>query len=178
MMESLAWVPALERVELLADPVRKAIENEPGLSGAEVAEIDPALSDTEALCAHYGVAMADCGNCVVVAGRRGETVTLAACLVLATTRADVNGLVRKHVNARKASFAPLTEVEAASGMEYGAITPIGLPDGWPVLMSEAVATHPAVIIGSGIRRSKLRLAGSALATLPAAEVLPGLALET
>jgi prolyl-tRNA editing enzyme YbaK/EbsC (Cys-tRNA(Pro) deacylase) len=176
MTESLVWTPAVGRPELLAASVLKVIENEPGLAGVEVAEIDPGLSDTEALCAHYGVELGDCANCVVVAGRRGETVTLAAALVLASTRADVNGVIRKHLNARKASFAPLAEVEAASGMEYGAITPIGLPDGWPVLMSEGVAQHPAAIIGSGVRRSKLRLPGAALAALAAAQVLPGLAI--
>jgi prolyl-tRNA editing enzyme YbaK/EbsC (Cys-tRNA(Pro) deacylase) len=175
LTEALAWTPALERPHLLAPAVRKAIENLPVLAGVQVAEIDPALSDTEALCAHYGLPLDLCANCVVVAGRRGEQVTLAACLVLATTRADVNGLVRKHLGARKASFAPLAEVEAASGMEFGAITPVGLPADWPLLISEGVAAHPGVIVGRGLRQSKLLLPGASLAALPGAAVLPGLA---
>ena len=168
-------MPALERLDLVAAVVRKALENEPALAGVEVAEIDPQYSDTEKLIAHYdGVPLDACANCVVVAGRRGETTTLAACVILGTTRADVNGVVRRHLGAKKASFAPLDQVQAEVGMEYGGITPIGLP--WPVLISEGVAEHPAAVIGGGVRHSKLRLPGSALAALPNVEVLPGLAL--
>ena len=95
-------------------------------------------------------------NCVVVAGRRGEDIRYAACLVLATTRADVNGLVRKRLDARKASFAPMDDAVALTGMEYGGITPVGLPAEWPVLVDAAVAAAPAVVIGSGIRGFEAR----------------------
>ena len=176
MTEFLTWAPALERPELLAIAVRKAIENDAALAAAEVAEIDPALADTDALCAHYDVTKDQSANCVIVAGRRGDQVSYAACLVLATTRADVNGLVRKHLNARKASFAPLAEVEAGTGMEFGGITPVGLPASWQLLIADAVAGHPAVVIGSGLRQSKLRLPGSALTAMSGAQVLPGLAV--
>lgn len=175
MTESLDWVPASERLQLLACPVRKAIENDPGLIGVEVAEIDPTFADTEALCSHYDVQADESANCVVVAGRRGDQVSLAACLILATTRADVNGVVRRHLGARKASFAPLAEVVTETGMEFGGITPVGLPASWPVLLAEAVASHPRVVIGSGLRHSKLRLPGAVLAGLAGAKVLPGLA---
>jgi prolyl-tRNA editing enzyme YbaK/EbsC (Cys-tRNA(Pro) deacylase) len=97
-------------------------------------------------------------------------------MVAATTRADVNGLVRRHLDARKASFAPVEAVTAATGMEYGGITPVGLPEGWRVLVDEAVAKTGSVVIGSGIRGSKLRLPGRLLAALPAATVLPGLGI--
>jgi len=93
-------------------------------------------------------------------------------LVLASTRADVNGAVRRHLGARKASFAPHEEAVGLTGMEYGGITPIGLPESWPVLVDEAVAAAPFVVIGSGLRRSKLALSGAALARLKAVEVLP------
>jgi prolyl-tRNA editing enzyme YbaK/EbsC (Cys-tRNA(Pro) deacylase) len=73
------------------------------------------------------------------------------------------------------SFAALAQVQEMTGMEFGGITPIGLPVEWPVLIAEAVAAHPGVVIGSGLRQSKLRLTGAALATLPGAQVLPGLA---
>jgi prolyl-tRNA editing enzyme YbaK/EbsC (Cys-tRNA(Pro) deacylase) len=95
-------------------------------------------------------------------------------MVTAVTRADVNGVVRRRLGARKASFAPVDDVLAATGMEYGGITPVGLPPGWPVLVDSAVARQPRVIIGSGIRGSKLRLPGRFLAGLPAAEVIDGL----
>jgi prolyl-tRNA editing enzyme YbaK/EbsC (Cys-tRNA(Pro) deacylase) len=100
---------------------------------------------------------------VVVAGRRGDAVRHAACLVLATTRADVNGLVRRRLDA-----------VADTGMEYGGITPLGLPDGWPLQVDAAVAAAPAVVVGSGRRGSKLALPGALAARLPGAEIVEGL----
>jgi prolyl-tRNA editing enzyme YbaK/EbsC (Cys-tRNA(Pro) deacylase) len=111
---------------------------------------------------------------VVVAGRRGDAVRYAACVVLATTRADVNGLVRKRLDARRASFAPMDEAVELTGMEYGGITPVGLPDGWLLLVDAAVAATPWVVVGSGLRRSKLVLPGAAVAALPGAETVEGL----
>jgi prolyl-tRNA editing enzyme YbaK/EbsC (Cys-tRNA(Pro) deacylase) len=110
----------------------------------------------------------------VVAARRAGQTTLAACVVLATTRADVNGLVRRHLDARKASFAPQDVAVAESGMAYGGITPVGLPAGWPVLVDAAVARADYVVIGSGTRGSKLAVPGTQLARLPGAQVLEGL----
>ena len=122
-----------------------------------MAEIDPALADTAEFCAAYGSPMDGSANCVVVAGRRGEDTRYAACLVLASTRADVNGLVRRRLNARKASFAPMDDAVALSGMEYGGITPIGLPEDWPVLVDAGVvAATSAVVIGSGVRTPSWR----------------------
>jgi prolyl-tRNA editing enzyme YbaK/EbsC (Cys-tRNA(Pro) deacylase) len=170
-------VPALDRPELLAKPVAFALEQLAPADAAlvGVAEIDPALADTAEFCAAYGSPMSGSANCVVVAGRRGEDTRYAACLVLATTRADVNGLVRKRLNARKASFAPMDDAVALSGMESGGITPIGLPAEWPLLVDAAVAAAPAIVIGSGIRGSKLALPGELAARLACAEVIEGLA---
>jgi len=173
---NLAFLPALSQPHLLAEPVAAALRALPGMEEVEVAEIDPALSDTAAFCEQYGVAPEESANCVVIAARRGGETTYAACMVAASTRADVNGLVRRHLNARKASFAPVDAVTAVTGMEYGGITPVGLPAGWPVLVDEAVAKCSGAIIGSGIRGSKLRLPGRLLASLPSAQVLPGLGL--
>jgi prolyl-tRNA editing enzyme YbaK/EbsC (Cys-tRNA(Pro) deacylase) len=136
-----------------------------------VAEIDPAVADTAAFCQRYAVPLEVSANCVVVAGRRGAETRLAACMVLATGRADVNGVVRRRLDARKASFAAMDLAVAETGMEYGGITPVGLPAGWPVLVDAAVAATPYVVIGSGLRRSKLVVAGADLAQLPDAEVL-------
>jgi len=114
-------------------------------------------------------------NCVVVAGRRGDAVRYAACLVLATTRADVNGLVRRRLDARKASFAPMDDAVALTGMEYGGITPIGLPEGWRLLVDARCVDIDVALIGSGVRRSKLLLPGADLGRIPGAEVVEGLA---
>ena len=178
MSLQLAFAPALSRPDLLAAPVAAALRmgDLPGADDVEVAEIDPALADTAAFCERYGVSLEESANCVVIAAKRGGETRYAACMVAATTRADVNGLVRRHLDARKASFAPVDAVTAATGMEYGGITPVGLPADWPVLVDEAVAKTGSVIIGSGIRGSKLRLPGPLLAALPAAQVLPGLGI--
>jgi prolyl-tRNA editing enzyme YbaK/EbsC (Cys-tRNA(Pro) deacylase) len=173
--EAVVLTPALDRPELLAKPVAEALHTLPALAPlVEVAAIDPDLADTEAFCAAYGVRLEESANCVIVAARRGEQTTYAACMVLATTKADVNTLVRKHLGARKASFAPMDAAVELTGMEYGGITPIGLPADWPILVDAAVAAAPVAVVGSGIRGSKLWLPGAALAGLPAAEVLEGL----
>ena len=126
-------------------------------------------------CARYGVGLDVSANCVVIKGKRGGEVRYAACMVLATTRADVNGVVRRRLDARTASFAPMDEAVALTGMEYGGITPLGLPADWPILIDAAVARADEVVIGSGIRASKLFLPGAVLAALPNAEVIDGLA---
>jgi prolyl-tRNA editing enzyme YbaK/EbsC (Cys-tRNA(Pro) deacylase) len=176
VLGTLQAVPALDRPDLLGDPVGHALKAldpaDAGLVG--VAEIDPALADTAQFCAAYSSPLDGSANCVVVAGRRGGDTRYAACLVLATTRADVNGLVRKRLDARKASFAPMDDAVELTGMEYGGITAIGLPEGWPLLVDAAVAAAPAVVIGSGIRGSKLALPGELAARLPGAEVVEGL----
>jgi prolyl-tRNA editing enzyme YbaK/EbsC (Cys-tRNA(Pro) deacylase) len=170
----LSFAPALSRPDLLADPVTAALRALPWADQVQAAAIDPDLSDTAQFCAAYGIALEDSVNCVIIAARRGGEVTYAACMITAATRANVNGLVRSHLGARKASFGPVDVVTGLTGMEYGGITPVGLPDSWPVLVDDRVAKLPSVVIGSGIRGSKLQLPGSLLAELPAAEVLPGL----
>ncbi len=174
---TLAAVPALDRPDLLAAPVATALAGLDGkiaVADIGVAEIDPALADTAAFCERYEVALTESANCVVVAGRRDGQTRLAACIVLATTRADVNGLARRELDVRKASFAPMDQAVELTGMEYGGITPIGLPADWPVYVDAAVASTARVVIGSGVRRSKLTLPGAALASLPGAVVLAGL----
>ncbi len=172
----LTHYPALSRPDLLAPPVTAALQALPWADQVRVAEIDPALADTAQFCEAYGITLEESANCVVIAAKRGADVTYAACMITATTRADVNGLVRRHLGARKASFGPVDAITAMTGMEYGGITPVGLPAGWPVLIDDLVAKTPSVVIGSGIRGSKLWLPGSLLAELPDAEVLPSLGI--
>jgi prolyl-tRNA editing enzyme YbaK/EbsC (Cys-tRNA(Pro) deacylase) len=179
---SLKLEPAVSRLDLLAPPVAAALEVWPAeapIDGDQVmvAPIDADLADTAAFCEAYGVRLEESANCVIVAGRRGELTRYAACVVLATTRADVNGAVRRLLDARKASFAPMDDAVGLTGMEYGGITPIGLPKDWPVLVDSRVVAMPHVIVGSGVRHSKIAIAGPALGALPGAEVVEGLARE-
>jgi len=176
-MPSLELQPALEHPELLAAPVAAALRAlDPALAAqVEVAPIDATLADTAAFCAAYGVGLDVSANCVIIAGTRGDVTRYAACMVLATARLDVNGVVRKLLDARKASFAPMEDAVGLGGMEYGGITPIGLPDDWAVYVDARVAALPSAIVGSGIRGSKLQLPGAVLAALPHAEVIDDLA---
>jgi len=171
---------AVERPDLVAAPVLAALlrwpaEAEFGVADVLVAPIDPELADTAAFCAAYEVGLDVSANCVIIAGKRDGEIRYAACMILATTRADVNGMVRRHLEVRKASFAAMAEAVELTGMEYGGITPIGLPAGWPILVDAAVAQAGPVVIGSGLRASKIILPGAALAARPGAVVIPGLA---
>lgn len=178
MTGTLALVPASRHPELLAPTVAAAIAalGDVG-AGIDVAPIDPELADTAAFCAAYGVGLDISANCVVIAGRRGDETRHAACVVLATTRADVNGVVRRLLDARKASFAAMDDAVALTGMEYGGITPIGLPADWALYIDARIPALPRAIVGSGIRRSKIELPGAVLAGLPNAQVIEGLARE-
>jgi prolyl-tRNA editing enzyme YbaK/EbsC (Cys-tRNA(Pro) deacylase) len=180
MSANLTLEPALNRPELLAKSTLDALtglERSLGaeaLARVETAAIDPTLADTAAFCAEYGVRLDESANCVVLAAKQAGEVFYVACMVLATTRADVNGLVRRHLGVRKLSFAPMDDAVGLTGMEYGGITPIGLPEAWPVLVDRAVAESPRVVVGSGIRGSKIWLPGATLAALPNAQVLDDL----
>jgi prolyl-tRNA editing enzyme YbaK/EbsC (Cys-tRNA(Pro) deacylase) len=171
---SLESLPALSHPELLAPSVYQALQDWPGTAEIAVVEIDPAYADTAAMSEKYDVPMAAGANCVVVMGKREGEERLAACVVRADTRADVNNLVKRTLDVRKASFLSMERAVEESGMEYGGITPVGLPDAWRILVDEACLDIPAAIIGSGVRRSKLLVPGHLLGDLPRAEVLTGL----
>ena len=172
---TLTTAPALDHPELLAPPVTTALAQFSGADRVFVAPIDPELADTAAFCEAYGVALDVSANCVVVTGKRAGEQRWAAAVVLATTRADVNNVVRRRMDVRKVSFAAMADAVEMTGMQYGGITPIGLPKGWPILVDSAVAAAGPVVIGSGIRGSKIVIDGAALALLPGAEIVEGLA---
>ncbi|AWZ06116.1 hypothetical protein DRB89_17475 [Streptomyces sp. ICC4] len=139
-------------------------------------DTDPAIADTAAFVEHYGPELLDqSANCVIVAAKRAGETSLAACLVPSAARADVNGAVRRRLGARKVSFAPMDTAVELTGMEYGGITPIGLPADWPLLVDASLVALPYVLIGSGRRRGKLIVPGTLLAELPGADLIEDLA---
>jgi len=175
---SLEPLPALDHLDLLAPPVAAALtklaEREVATaSSALVVEIDPELADTETMTREFGMDLALSSNCVLVAGKREGEERVAACVVRATMNADVNHVVKKRLNVRKASFWPQERAVEASGMEYGGITPVGVPASWRLFIDEACASGWSCI-GSGLRRSKLFVTGDVLAALPGAEIVEGL----
>lgn len=167
--------PAATAPDLMAASTAEALSSIAGEVHAFA--IDPQIADTAALLDATGLGPETSANCVLVAGSRSGEERIAACMVLANTRADVNKRVKKLLDVRKASFLPMDRAVGESGMEHGGIGPIGLPADYRILVDSRVAEADEIIIGSGIRGSKLILSGAALASLPTAEVVDGLANE-
>jgi prolyl-tRNA editing enzyme YbaK/EbsC (Cys-tRNA(Pro) deacylase) len=172
---TLTLEPALDHPDLLAAPVRAALESWEHAGEALVAPIDPELADTAAMSEAYEVPLDSGANCVVVMGRRGGDERIAACVVRADTRADVNNVVRRMLDVRKCSFLDHDRAVEETGMEYGGITPLGLPADWRLLVDERATTIDLAVIGSGVRGSKLFVPGLLLGKLPGAEIVPDLA---
>lgn len=137
-------------------------------------EIDPAKADTAVFCEAYDVPLENSANAIVVASKK-EPKTYCACLVLATTRLDVNRRVRKLMGVPKASFATAEEMHALTGMEVGGVTPFGLPADLPLYVDRRVMDRPWIIVGAGSRAAKVKLVPAELQKLPAVEVVDELA---
>lgn len=172
---TLQSLTALDHPDLVAEPVAAALATWAHAAAVAVTPIDPGLADTAAFGEAYDVPPEASANCVVVAGRRDGEERVAACVVRADTRADVNGVVRRLLGVRKCSFLSMDRAVAESGMEYGGITPLGLPQTWRVLVDARVSHIELAVVGSGLRRSKLLLPGGLLGELPGAENVTDLA---
>lgn len=154
-----------------ADPLEERVLAAVGAVGEphEVIEIDPALADTAAFCERYGYALEESANCILVASRDDPPV-VAACLVLATTKLDVNKRVRRLLGVRKLSFAPADLTRELTGMEIGGVTPFGLPPAVPLYADARIRDLDRVIVGGGSRRLKLHVTPAALEQVGAAFV--------
>lgn len=142
----------------------------------EVMECDPALADTARFCEAYGVPLEKSANAILVASRKPEGHN-AVCVVLAHTRLDVNGTVRKRLGVRKVSFAPADLTKSLTGQEIGGVTIFGLPDHLPVWMDSRVMECDWVVVGAGSRSAKIKLDPTQLAGLDGYEVVEGLAMS-
>lgn len=136
---------------------------------------DPALADTTEFCAAYGFALEDSANTIIVVGK-AEPPVYAACVLLATTRLDVNKTVKRRLGVRRASFASAGETEALTGMAIGGVTPFGLPAGLPILVDARVLHRPEIVLGGGSRSLKIVGPPALLTELGGVEVIEGLAL--
>lgn len=142
---------------------------------SEIIPCDPALADTATFCATYGYPLEDSANTIIVAGKASPP-RYVACVVLATTRLDVNHTVRMRLGVRKASFATADETRALTGMEIGGVTVFGLPPDLPIWVDERVMQRERIILGGGDRSCKVAVAPSALLALPGVEVVRDLAV--
>jgi len=157
-----------------ADPQVIASMDALGIIYEEMA-CDPDLADTALFCEAYGIPLDRSANAILVASRKPEGHN-AVCVVLATTRLDVNGKVRQKLGVRKVSFAPADLTMDLTGQEIGGVTIFGLPDGLPVWIDARVMEPGWVIVGAGSRTAKIKLDPGQLAGLSGYEVVEGLAL--
>jgi prolyl-tRNA editing enzyme YbaK/EbsC (Cys-tRNA(Pro) deacylase) len=154
------------------DEVRAAIDRL-GVA-CEWIDIDPVFADTADFCARYGYPLDKSANTIIVASRKTPTVYVA-CVVLATTRLDVNNTVKRLMGVNKASFATAEQMEALTGMELGGVTPLALPPGLPLYIDRRVVKRDWVIVGAGGRAAKIKVPPSVLVALPGASVVEDLA---
>lgn len=158
--------------ELLDSKVKHAI-NAYKIEAKAIA-CDPDFADTAAFCEKYGYSPEDSANTIIVASRT-EPVVYVACLVLASTKLDVNKTVRQLIGTRKLSFATAEQTKDLTGMLIGGVTIIGLPD-IPLYIDKAVMDRSEIIVGGGNRSSKLVLNPDELQKLPKVEIIEGLGL--
>ena len=163
-------------MEPTTDPAELSVRQQLDELGIEyeIVPCDPDLADTAAFCEAYGYAPEDSANTIVVAGKSTPPV-YAACVVLATTRLDVNGVVRRRLGVRKASFASADETRELTGMLIGGVTAFGLPPKLPVWIDAAVMGRERIVLGGGSRSCKLIVVPEALLKIPSAEVVDQLA---
>lgn len=145
----------------------------------EVLPCPDELSDTAAFCAHYNVPLSQAANTILVTSRKVDPPVQAVCVVLGTTRLDVNRKVRELLGVKRASFADAELTVELTGMQIGGVTPFGLPQpengSLPIFVDAAVLEQDHVIMGGGNRTSKIRLAPTELRKLPAVVLVEGLA---
>ena len=142
----------------------------------ELLDCDPDFADTAAFCARYGYSPAQSINTIVVVGK-SEPRVYVACAVAADTRLDVNGIVRRRLGVKRASFASAEETQALTGMVLGGVTAFALPDGMPLWVDAGVMEQPEIILGGGSRSLKVKVSPRVFERLPNASVVPGLAVR-
>ena len=172
--DKLSLSPAADHLDWLAPSTATAIALIPE---AQVFAIDPDDADTATLTSKFGLPLAASGNAVLITGFRQGEARHCCCMTPADRRVDVNHAVKRALDVRKCSFASMDEAVEVSGMQYGGITPIGLPTDWPVWLDGHIARLDWVLIGSGIRASKLVVPGEALLRLPGAQLVEDLTIE-
>jgi prolyl-tRNA editing enzyme YbaK/EbsC (Cys-tRNA(Pro) deacylase) len=136
-----------------------------------VAGIDPDFADTSSFCKQYDISESESVNCIVIEAKKAGEKQYCACLIMASDMIDVNGKVRKALGASKASFAAKDVALELTGMEYGGVTPVGLPDDWVIYVDESVMEREFIVIGGGYRASKIAAYTGALLKLPNAKMV-------
>ncbi len=158
--------------EKISKSIRQALDD----AGVdyEILDCDPSLADTAAFCEYYGHPMEKSANAILVKSKGGEP-RFVLCVLLATTRLDVNNAVRKRMGVKKVSFATTEETREQTGMEIGGVTPLGLPKPIPLWVDQRIAALDYIILGAGSRSAKITVAPHLFEKLPNAMFVEGLA---
>ena len=159
-------------VEILHDSVQSSLKDV--TTPLEIVACGHEQADTAQFCEALGYDLADSANCILLSSRKPKG-HFVACVVLATHRLDVNGKVRQ-LQGMKFSFAKAEQTVEVTGQEIGGVTPLGLPEGVPVLVDAAVMKRERVIIGGGNRTSKIICPPSLLSEIPTVEIHEDLGL--
>lgn len=167
----LTFSPINEVLDLVARPIQQVVINGETTSEVYAAAIDPEHADTTSFCETYDITRGIATNCIIVEAKRADRTWYAACLILADDMIDINGKVRRHLNARRISFAPKETALMLTQMEYGGITPLGLPKEWHLLIDEKILLNKYVVIGGGVRGSKILVSIKALDALANSKVI-------
>jgi len=133
-------------------------------------QCDPALADTEAFCASYGIPRDHAANAILVASK-SEPKQYAVCLVLATTKIDVNHAVSRLLGVKRLSFANAEETKAVTGQMIGGVTVFALPSTIPLYIDSRVMSAEWVVVGGGDRSTKLKLSPQELLKIPSASAV-------
>ncbi|MBF8970020.1 YbaK/EbsC family protein [Streptococcus sp. NLN76] len=174
---NLDFKQASEGKELLPTSVWESIVNLNATQEIQVAEINPDFADGESLNREYGVPFEQEANCLVLEGKRGDEKKYAALLIPYGKKANTNATVKRPLDVAKVGFAPLDFILEQTGMEFGAITPIGLPETWSILIDQQILEQDSIIVGGGLVQSKLLVPTKLLTQLPNVQVIEGLAKD-
>lgn len=170
----LNFEPAVNNLEILAQPVQKLLKNWSPAEEILSIEIDPKFAGSAEFCEKYQIKPEEGANTIIVKGKRAGEVKYAACLVPVDKKLDVNHVVKKFLNVSDVSFAPMDFAVEQSKMEYGSITIVGLPSDWPILIDKTLIEKDYLVVGGGLRKAKLLIPGKALAELPNAHIVEDL----
>jgi len=140
----------------------------------EVMDCNPELADTYIFCKEYGIDLEDSVNTIVVKTKTGE-VKYAVCALLATTKLDINKMIRKKLRARKVSFATIEETVELTSMNIGGVTPLILPRTLPLWVDSRVMQRNSIVLGGGNRSSKIKISPKIFQQTLNTEIVEGLA---
>ncbi|MFS1664656.1 YbaK/EbsC family protein [Streptococcus sp. zg-JUN1979] len=174
---NLEFKPASESKDILSASVWEGIVTLNATQDIQVAEINPEFADGDSLNREYGVPFDQEANCLVLEGKRGDETKYAALLIPYGKKANTNATVKRPLDVSKVGFAPLDFVLEQTGMEFGAITPIGLPETWSLLIDSQILEQEKILVGGGLVQSKLLVPTQLLTQLPNAQVIEGLAKD-